>query len=494
MVQFATLGFDVAERRQKSVGMRLHMKLVATSLSDQQLSYNNPLRGLTMSRVVAELEMGQRGDLSMLQWLYHFIEKRDATLRGAKRRILSALTKLDWNIKIRADLSAADQIAAGKQQAALKAEYDGLKKFRATLKHLALAEFRGFSHIEKHFAADGSISGLMPVPQWHWCKRGFYGDWLFQENALQGGISGVPIDPANFIIREVEDPIDEIAVVAFCRKGLSSKDFDSFVARYGIPFVFWILSESMAAALANDPTRMNEWLAIMRGIGSDGEGILPGGTLQALDSGMKGGKDQNPFLQHLGYQDEQIVMAATSGKLTMLNDPTGLGSGNADAHQNTFDDLAQALALDISEILQDQFDEPVLARLFPGTPALVYFELAAQDAEDVGVLVTNVKTLSDAGWQMDNDEISEKTGYTLSPKAVPPPAFPAAPPPAPPTSLNRENAPVSNSLVPSSDQSIARAAAGLLNGFSDVATLFLAALAPDLAPLFAEAVILDPES
>ena len=269
--------------------------------------------------------MGQRGDLSMLQWLYHFIEKRDATLRGAKRRILSALTKLDWKIKVRAGLGPAEQAAAATQQTALQAEYAGIQSLRATLKHLALAEFRGFSHIEKHFGPDGTIRALVPVPQWHWCKQGFYGEWLFQENALRGGISGVPIDLANFLIREVEDPINEIALIAFCRKGLSSKDFDSFVARYGIPFVFWILSESMAAALANDPSKMSEWLQIMRGIGSDGEGILPGGTLQALDSGMKGGKDQNPFLQHLSYQDEQIVMAATSGKLTMLNEPTGLG-------------------------------------------------------------------------------------------------------------------------------------------------------------------------
>ena len=485
--------------------MRQLMKLVATSLSDSQLSYNNPLRGLTMSRVVQELEMGQRGDLSMLQWLYHFIEKRDATLRGAKRRILSALTKLDWKIKVRAGLGPAEQAAAATQQTALQAEYAGIHSLRATLKHLALAEFRGFSHIEKHFGPDGTIRALVPVPQWHWCKQGFYGEWLFQENALRGGISGVPIDLANFLIREVEDPINEIALIAFCRKGLSSKDFDSFVARYGIPFVFWILSESMAAALANDPSKMSEWLQIMRGIGSDGEGILPGGTLQALDSGMKGGKDQNPFLQHLSYQDEQIVMAATSGKLTMLNEPTGLGSGNADAHQNTFDDLAQALALDISEIFQEQVDVPVLARLFPGAAPLVYFELAAQDVEDVGILVTNVKTLADAGWQIDNAEISEKTGYTLSPKPAPaPPAFPPAGPaqpaqpaqaaPAPALSLNRDTATTDPGqlITDNSAPALRRAAAGLLNGFSDVATLFLAAPAPGLAPLFAQAVIQDP--
>lgn len=398
------------------------MKLVATSLQDRMLSTHNPLRGLTMSRVVSELENGQRGDYSNLQWLYHFIEKRDATLRGAKRRILSSLLKLDWDIKIRDGLSKGGQATAKKQADALKEAYSNLQGFRATLRHLALAEFRGFAHVEKHFSRGGEIVALQPVPQWHWCRDGFYGDWMFQADALTGGNRGVPIEPANFLIREVEDPINEIALIAFTRKGLSSKDFDSFIARYGIPFVFWILSDAMAAALANDSTKMNEWMAIMRGIGADGEGILPGGTLETLDSSA-GGKDQNPFLQHLGYQDEQIVMAATSGKLTMLNEATGLGSGNADAHQDTFDDIAMALAMEISETLHEQFDLPLLSKRFPGQEPLVYFELAAKDAEDVGQLVTNVKNLSDAGWEMDGSELSEKTGYTLTRKeAATPPA------------------------------------------------------------------------
>jgi phage gp29-like protein len=393
------------------------MKLIATSLTDRMLSTHNPLRGLTMARVVAELENGQRGDYSHLQWLYHFIEKRDATLRGAKRRILSSLLKLDWDIKIRDGLSKGEQATAKKQAEHLKEAYGRIKGFRATLKHLALAEFRGFAHVEKHVAAGGEIIALQPVPQWHWCRDGIYGDWKFQENALRGGTTGTDIAYANFLIREVEDPIDEIAVIAFVRKGLSSKDFDSFIARYGIPFVFWILSEPMAAALATDPTKLSEWMAIMRGIGADGEGILPGGDLKTLDSSA-GGKDQNPFLQHLGYQDEQIVMAATSGKLTMLNEATGLGSGNSEAHQDTFDDIAMALAMEISEVMHEQFDTPELARVYPGQEVLCYFELAAKDAEDVGELVSNVQKLDDAGWEIDGAELSEKTGYTLTRKAA----------------------------------------------------------------------------
>lgn len=391
------------------------MKLLAASVSDRLISQQNPLRGLSISRAVAELENGQRGDYSNLQWLYHFIEKRDATLRGAKRRILSSLLKLSWDVKVRDELPDGMAEKAAKQQAGLKDSYRRLKAFRGSLKHLGLSEFRGFCHLEKHFAPDGSVMKLEPVPQWHWCRDGLYGDWEFQENALQGGVKGIPIHRENFIIREIEDPINEIALIASTRKGLSSKDFDAFIARYGIPFVFWIMSEAMAAAVAADPAKLAEFQALMRGIGSDGEGIIPGGELKTLDASA-GGKDQNPFLQHLGYQDEQIVMAATSGKLTMLNDATGLGSGNAGAHQDTFDDIALALAMEISETLHDQFDIPELARLFPGQEPLVYFELAAKDSEDVGKLVKNVKDLSDAGWEIDGAELSEKTGYKLSKK------------------------------------------------------------------------------
>ncbi|MEO5914855.1 MAG: DUF935 family protein [Luteolibacter sp.] len=403
------------------------MKLLTTDLTDNMLSTQNPLRGLNMGRVISELEAGQRGELSNLQWLYHFIEKRDATLRGAKRRILSALLKLDWDIKIQSDLDDGLKAKAEKQAEKLKAAYQGMTGFRAALKHLALAEFRGFSHVEKHFGSGGEIIGLEPVPQWHWCKQGYYGDWLFQENALHGGVSGVEIKPENFLIREVEDPINEIALPAFVRKGLSGKDFDAYIARYGIPFVFWILPDQMAAALADDPAKMQAWMRIMRGIGSDGEGIIPGGTLETLDSGG-GGKDQNPFLQHLGYQDEQIVMAATSGKLTMLNEATGLGSGNSEAHQDTFDDIALALAKEISALFHEQLDVPILAKSFPGETPLCYFELAAKDAEDVGKLVENVKNLADAGWVIDGAELSEKTGYTLTAKAAAvPPVDPANP-------------------------------------------------------------------
>ena len=457
------------------------MNFVPFALRDMWLSTVNPLRGLTMSRVVAELEAGQRGDYAMLQWLYHFIEKRDATLRGAKRRIRSSLLKLDWDIKIDADIAESDKALAEKQQAALKAEYRKVKNFRKALSHLASAEFRGYAHLEKHYR-DGSVVKLEPVPQWHFCRDGIYGGWLFQEDALRGGINGVSINPRNFIIREVEDPIDEIALISFVRKSLSQKDFDAFIARYGIPFVFWVLSEAMALQLANEPEKLAEYMLTMRGIGSDGEGIIPGGTLETLDASA-GGKGDNPFLQHIKYQDEQIVMAATSGKLTMLNDATGIGGGNSETHADTFDEIALALAMEVSETMQEQFDAPALDRLFPGQPHLVYFELAAKDAEDVTSLVKHATELDGAGIEMDVADLSERTGYKLIRRVSPPAAAPGMPAPV---SLNRYTAPAKD------DAALRKAASGLLNGFGKIAEEVLSGAFPEFDSALATAAVTEP--
>ncbi len=445
------------------------------TLKDLWLSTINPLRGLTMSRVVSELEAGERGDYAMLQWLYRYIEKRDATLRGAKRRLRSSLMKLDWNVKIRSGLLSGDQKAAEEQQAFLKQEYQKITNLRKAIAHSASADFRGYAHLEKHFDGAGSIVKLEPVPQWHFCRDGMYGEWLFKEDASRGGIVGNPISAANFVVREVEDPINEIALIAFTRKGLSQKDFDAFIARYGIPFVFWILSEQMAQALATEPEKMNELMTTMRTIGSDGEGIFPGGTVETLDASI-GGKDNNAFLQHLGYQDEQIVMAATSGKLTMLNEATGLGSGNADAHEATFDDLAIALAMEISEAFQEQIDLPLLSTRFPGQPSLVYFELAAKDSDDVDQLVDHASKLEGASIEMDLTQLSERTGYKLRRRVMADPV----PTLHPASSRNRAKKP-----APTGER---QAADALLGGFRKLAAEFLSQSSDELAAVFAGAV------
>jgi phage gp29-like protein len=371
----------------------------------------NPLRGLSFQRGVSLLEEGERGAYADVQWLFRSIEKRDPTLRALKRLRLAAISKLDWDIKL---VDQAAEAAAKKQADALRAAYERIDNLKAAIAFLALAEFRGYAHLEKWYQDDdpaAEVTHLEPVPQWHWCRDTLYGPWLYNADAAST-TRGQEIELRHFLIRDVDDPIDEIGLLCYLRKNLSQKDWDGFVEVYGIPPLFAIMPQTVPAG------KESEYQEMAEAVVSDMRGTLPNGAdIKTVDAGARG---MNPFRDHLTYQDEQLVLAGTSGKLTMLNGPTGLGSGQSETHQETFDELAQAEAAEISEIFQKQFDRAVLdAAGFEGKPALAYFELAAQNKTDVGQVLDHAVKITQAGGRVDFAELSEKTGYKITAGPLP---------------------------------------------------------------------------
>lgn len=376
----------------------------------------NPLRALTFQRAVSLLEEGERGAYADLQWTYRAIEKRDATVRGLKRLRISAIKKLDWDIKI---VDEADPTIGAKQAEVLRAAYERITNLRQAISFLALAEFRGFAHLEKRYDGDNPalpVVRLEPVDQWQWVRDTFCGQWQYNAEAASGAVRGEAIDPQHFVVREVEDPIDEIAFIAYLRKNLSQKDWDGFIETYGIPPLFVEMPPN------TPPEKETEYQAMAEAVIGDLRGTLPSGA--KLQNAGDSARGVNPFRDHLGYQDEQVVLAGTSGKLTMLTAPTGLGSGVSDGHQDTFDALAQAEALEISECFQRQFDRAVLdAAGFSGRVALAYFELAAVAKEDAGKILDNAAKAKAAGFQADAAELSEKTGMKLTLAPESPPSF-----------------------------------------------------------------------
>jgi phage gp29-like protein len=408
----------------------------STYLKNLQLSTNwraqfNPLRGLTMPRLVAMLEMAERGDYARLQWLYRFVEKRNSTLRAVLQRRQAALTRLDWDIRLR-DVSAAEanpRSLAARQGAVLREAYERISNLREAVTFLALAEFRGYAHLERHFDQRGRTVRLEPVPQWFWARLGPEAPW--QYNALARPGLPMPqdpvLDPARFIYREADAPIDEIAVIAHVRQSLSQKDWDGFVETYGLPPLFLELPPDIPAE------RESEYQAQAEAIIGDARGTMPNGTkIHTVDSGARG---QNPFAEHLRYQDEAIVLAATGGKLTVLAE-AGSGTLAGAVHAEAFAEITEATAALVSESFQHQFDEPLLAKTFPGQPQLAYFELAATRSLDPAEVIAQALTLAKAGYEIDPAELSEKTGYRLKLRnyallPLPKPAEPEPPEPEP---------------------------------------------------------------
>src|SRR5713226_552611 len=127
--------------------------------------YYNPLRALTLVRAVSLIEAAQRGMFAELQWLYSKIEGSDATLMALIERRTSALIALDHNFKtLPADKlpPGATATMAEDQAAALRDAYDGLDNLREAIEFLALASFRGFSHLEKIYDGDLPPEGGVP--------------------------------------------------------------------------------------------------------------------------------------------------------------------------------------------------------------------------------------------------------------------------------------------------------------------------------------------
>lgn len=376
----------------------------------------NPLRGLDIQRVVSLLEEAERGKYDDLQKLNRMSEKRHPTLRALKHRRLGALKKLDWDIKIPSTLPRGVTAAQAKaQQVFLRERYEAIENLPQAVEHLALATFRGFSHLEFHHEDNDArlpIVRLQPVPQWHFLRDPQEFDlWRYDVEARGQEFSSVLIEPENFIIRVVDDPLCEIALLCFIRRNLGKKNWTVFQEDYALTTLIATLGE-------NTPLdKVKEWLELVKKVtGNSRMALPPGSEVKGLDLGNLDGIQ---FDNYIKAEDSDLVLAGTSGKLTMLTSSTGMNSDQGDVHEATFNELAVAEAAEITALFQAQHDKPLLRREFPSQPPVAYFELAAKDEEDVDALVERGSKLAVAGFDLDAAEMSEKTGLKLTRKAAP---------------------------------------------------------------------------
>lgn len=382
------------------------MKNLLSQAERSRIEYN-PLRGLTIARAVSLLEAGERGEYADLMWTYDFVERTDADLLALVERRVSAIVGMDWNIKTVSEETRGYSKAAAEAQATYLREcYESIGNLYEAVEHLEMAVFRGFS------ICQARMEGGLPVhleclDPWNFAKDGRYGDWYWNPQARAVSARSLPeanrLKPRDIILHTHKRPIDHIGLIKFVRANLSEKDWDYFVECYGIPGVFVIMPDNVPEA------QRDEYLAAAEAAARGNSGALPAGSRVESTKDITG---TPPFEARLKYLSEQLVLAGTGGKLTML---TAAGSGTlaGNAHADTFEQIARASAAKISETLQKQLDARLLAARFPGQPRLAYFDLAAEESQDVGEIIADIKGLAEAGLQVSPDQAAEKTGYQV---------------------------------------------------------------------------------
>ncbi len=81
----------------------------------------NPLRGLSMPKLVSLLEAGERGQYADLQWFYHYMEQSDAMIAAVLQRRRAALLSVDWDIRV---VASNDENAETRKAERLKEDTD----------------------------------------------------------------------------------------------------------------------------------------------------------------------------------------------------------------------------------------------------------------------------------------------------------------------------------------------------------------------------------
>lgn len=381
----------------------------------------NPIQGLTPARAIQLMTQSQIGYFADLQWTYKVLERRNPTLRVLKERRLAAIGRMRWTIRAKEEVRNAVpgwklgqdyrgeaklspeqwklMTMASQQMEVLRSVYTRIVNFNEALRHLALATFRGYSHLEKHVDGEGNVTLLQPVPQYHWAMQYPIAEWLYNDQALQTSF-GSAINPEAFVIREVDDPLNEIALILHLRQMMTTKDWDCFCETFGIPSLFAQVPKDVALSDTSDAMQK------MDSVIANGRGVLTHGATLASTSSVVSSGTAMPFEPHIRFQIEQLVLAGTGGKLTMLSDATGIGTGATSAHEAVFNELAEAEGEQIAEVFRTQCDIPELKRRGYDRP-LVEFALELLKPQDRLQNAELLQAIAAAGYRVSDEQASE---------------------------------------------------------------------------------------
>jgi hypothetical protein len=372
---------------------------------------------MSVERCHALVESFATGQWAELMWAFGRpgtgIESADPDLLALIDKRTGRLRDMEWSISL---VKGHEKDAAAlAQQAALQAAYDRFDNLYAAIAALGMAKFRGIAACE----VDWEGSALRVIEPWNLLRDGYNGNLAYNPGAAASGYASMPEeyrynpDRHWWIVRDCPRPIGAWALYKAFYCALGSRDWGAYCGIYGIPGGIVTGPPSMT------DTEKSEFAASAVTIAGGGTGVIPFGASYTPNSDSRG---VLPFEPWMDWLSKKLILAGTGGALTMLSEATGMGSGNAENHADTFSELAKSDAREISECLNRQFDRRVLADsglLAPGSRPLAYFTLAANEDTNVSTIIDHASKLATAGLEIDIADLQDRTGYKLARRELP---------------------------------------------------------------------------
>ena len=393
-----------------------------------ELERINPLRGVDEWRLGQIFDDARDGIFADLAWLYNEIEGVEPALVACCDMRESAASECGWLVNT-ADASRVrgfDQSLADDQRDALLAEFGAVADDVAELAgHLTGAFFRGAAHALPLWNADGSLAGFRHLDLWNFAFDRQTGIWYWNADASRDENTFQPIPPGELVTLASTRHADHAALPIFIRAALGAKRYGVWLDRFGIPPVGVIMPPNA------EKGEQGAYMDLARKFARGGSGILPNGSSVVYGTEARA---VCPFIDFIRFQQQQIYLVGIGRVQSGETDGANLGGNAAGVVEDGFRRLVRRDARRIARAINDSVTRKVLARFFPGKPALAQFAWDTEAKRTAHEVLDDAALAKNAGIAIDLDQLQELTGYKLE-KA------PETPQPGPFGGLNADRSP-----------------------------------------------------
>jgi len=374
-----------------------------------ELERINPLRGVDEWRLGQIFDDARDGIYADLAWLYNEIEGVEPALVACCDMRESAASECGWLVRTAdaAKTRGFDEKLADDQRDALLEEFGAVDDDLAELAgHLVSAFFRGAAHALPLWNEDGSLAGFRHLDLWNFAFDRGAGIWYWNADASRDEGTFQPIPPGELVTLAVSSSrhVDHAALPIFIRAALGAKRYGVWLDRFGIPPVGVIMPPNAERG------EQQNYMDLARKFARGGSGVLPNGSQVTYGTEARA---VCPFQDFIRFQQQQIFTVGIGRVQSGDNQGENLGGNAAGVVEGGFRRLVRRDARRIARAINDAVTAKVLARRFPGKPALAQFAWDTEAKRTSREVLEDAGLARNAGLAIDIGQVQELTGYTL---------------------------------------------------------------------------------
>ncbi len=375
------------------------------------LEYHSVLEWLNLEKVKHMHRDIITGAWAEPQWIWEQIEQVHPRLISSIRTRESSLKEYELTIEHVEDLDDAQAALADAQERTMRDLLASIDNIPESIMELGVASRRHYTVLQP--LDMGNSLHLESVDRWLICRDGYRGAWRWNPSAAIGNTRGedFPCHAGALISRVCASPLDLPATQLVLHSSTTLAQWDTFLQTYGIPAKFIVMPDGVS-----EQDKKVYLQAALQCI-SNARGVLPHGT--DLKSVTAPQTNVELFARRLQQAHDDIVMLMTGSTLTMQTAPDS-GTLAGGAHADTSSRIAAAEADEIASVLTRSLLLPTMAQYHPQQDVFIKLTLRKDAQPSVTDEVANVVSLRSAGFSIDVDQVSSRTGWDVVEAATPP--------------------------------------------------------------------------